>query len=164
MPKAHSWNSSDLKAVQNMNNASGLCVQCILKEDWLERPLVTNQETKRVHSLRPAWKLPEGLCKWDQVFQRDPGSFHISLGEGTVFNITGRQVLPSRCHPRNMYMPLRLTSCTPLLQFAREPQNPSFNLQNMLLASCAPRCYHLKTGRCPEFECSYVPKKETNSR
>ena len=27
-------------------------------------------------------KLPEGLCKWNQVFQRGPGSFHLSLGEG----------------------------------------------------------------------------------
>ena len=25
---------------------------------------------------------PIGLCKWNQVFQRGPGSFHVSLGEG----------------------------------------------------------------------------------
>ena len=35
-----------------------------------------------LHSLRLTWKLPEGLCKRNQVFQRGPGSLHVSLGEG----------------------------------------------------------------------------------
>ena len=34
-----------------------------------------------IHSLRLTWKLPEGLGKWSQVFQRHPGTFHVSLGE-----------------------------------------------------------------------------------
>ena len=29
------------------------------------------------------WKLPEGICKWNQVFYRDPGSFYVSLGAVT---------------------------------------------------------------------------------
>ena len=28
---------------------------------------------------------PNGLCKCNQVFQRGPGSFHVSLGEGIPF-------------------------------------------------------------------------------
>ena len=35
---------------------------------------------RSVYSLRLTWKLPEGLSKWNQVFQRSPGSFHVSLG------------------------------------------------------------------------------------
>ena len=36
-------------------------------------------------SLRLSWKLPEGLCKWNQVFQRGAGSFHgIASGEGKL--------------------------------------------------------------------------------
>ena len=37
---------------------------------------------RSLHSLKLTWKLPEGLCKWNQVFQTAPGSFHASLGEG----------------------------------------------------------------------------------
>ena len=37
-----------------------------------------------LHSLRLTWKLPEGLCKRSQVFQRGPGSFHVSLGRVDV--------------------------------------------------------------------------------
>ena len=35
-----------------------------------------------LHSLRLTWKLPEGLCKWNLVFQGVPGSFHVRA-EGT---------------------------------------------------------------------------------
>ena len=38
-----------------------------------------------IHSLRLTWKLPEGVCKWNQVFQKGPGSFHVSLGGGGIF-------------------------------------------------------------------------------
>ena len=45
---------------------------------------------------------PEGLCKWNQVFQRGPGSFHVSLGEGNC------QAACNWC--------LGHHSCTPCLQ------------------------------------------------
>ena len=35
-----------------------------------------------IHSLRLTWKLPKGVCKRNQDFQRSPGSFHVR-GEGT---------------------------------------------------------------------------------
>ena len=38
-----------------------------------------NSACNQAHSLRLTWKLPEGLCKWNPVFQRGPGSFHVSL-------------------------------------------------------------------------------------
>ena len=39
-----------------------------------------------VHSLRLTWKLPEGLSKWDQVFQKGPGR-HVSLGSCDALNL-----------------------------------------------------------------------------
>ena len=44
-----------------------------------------------LHSLRLTWKLPEGLCKWNQVLQKGPGSFHVSLGEGKTDFLEGSQ-------------------------------------------------------------------------
>ena len=55
-----------------------------LKEErWFE--MVFGVRAGLVRSLRLTWKLPEGLCKSNQVFQRGPGSFHVSLGEGRRF-------------------------------------------------------------------------------
>ena len=64
------------------------------------------------HSLRLTWKLPEGLWKWNQVFQRGPGSFHVRLEGNKIISrapsasssaSSGRQVISAwsqmaRCH------------------------------------------------------------------
>ena len=52
----------------------------------------------RPHSLRLKWKLPEGLCKWNQVLSKG-GSFHVSLGEGNQFAFLGPSLAVLVLHP-----------------------------------------------------------------
>ena len=53
-----------------------------------------------LHSLRLTWKLPE-LCEWNQVFQRSPGSFHVSLGEGILIWWASTRLRISELSPKS---------------------------------------------------------------
>ena len=55
-----------------------------------------------VHSLRLTWKLPQGLCEWNQVFQRGLGCFQVSLGEcsGKHFSSQGPTIAYHQKRPQ----------------------------------------------------------------